>query len=82
MRAFTGTITPLVKRLQAAGIITRTRDLDDERRVPVDLTGKGREMGAEVRAVTGKIKSACQLTDEDMSILSHTLDALAGSALD
>jgi DNA-binding MarR family transcriptional regulator len=76
----TGTITPLVKRLQAAGIVTRTRDADDERRVLVDLTPKGRGLEAEVRAVTGKIKSACQLTDRDMDDLSHTLDALARAA--
>src|SRR5919112_2984244 len=34
----TGTITPLLKRLQASGMVTRTRDPADERRVLVDLT--------------------------------------------
>src|ERR671913_2148458 len=34
----TGTITPLVKRLEAAGFVTRSRDLNDERRVLVDVT--------------------------------------------
>ena len=73
----TGTITPLVKRLEAAGIVTRTRDSADERRVLVDLTQFGRSLEADVRAVTDKIKSACQLTDKDMNDLSCTLDALA-----
>src|SRR3954466_8848498 len=34
----TGTITPLVKRLESAGFVTRTRDVTDERRVLVELT--------------------------------------------
>ncbi|MFC7640335.1 MarR family winged helix-turn-helix transcriptional regulator [Streptosporangium lutulentum] len=34
----TGTITPLVKRLEASDMVTRTRDPRDERRVLVDLT--------------------------------------------
>src|SRR5688572_6037891 len=58
----TGTITPLVKRLEAAGLVTRTRDPGDERRVLVDLTKKGRELEGAVLGITGKIKSACQLT--------------------
>ncbi len=37
----TGTITPLLKRLDAAGMVTRTRDPADERRVRVDLTPRG-----------------------------------------
>src|SRR5688500_10848633 len=48
----TGTITPLLKRLNAAGLLTRTRDPDDERRVLVELTPRGRALEAEVRGVT------------------------------
>jgi MarR family transcriptional regulator, organic hydroperoxide resistance regulator len=73
----TGTITPLVKRLEAAGLVTRTRDPDDERRVLVDLTSRGRDLEAEVRGITVKIKSACQLTDAGMDDLRRTLEALA-----
>jgi len=42
-----GTLTPLCKRLEKAGVVTRTRDLDDERRVLIGLTEKGREMKAQ-----------------------------------
>jgi DNA-binding MarR family transcriptional regulator len=76
----TGTITPLVKRLEAAGFVTRTRDPKDERRVLVDLTKHGRELEADVRGVTDKIKSACQLTDEGVDGLRRTLEALAHPA--
>src|SRR3954466_5284197 len=47
----TGTITPLVKRMAAAGLVTRTRDLNDERRVMVDLTPRGRGLETEVRGI-------------------------------
>lgn len=76
----TGTITPLVKRLEAAGLVTRTRDPDDERRVLVDLTPRGRDLEVEVRGITNKIKSACQLMDAGVDDLRRTLDALAHPA--
>ena len=76
----TGTITPLVKRLEAAGLVTRTRDLNDERRVMVDLTSRGRGLEAEVRGITQKIKSACQLTDDGVADLRRTLEKLAHPA--
>ena len=76
----TGTITPLVKRLEAAGLVTRTRDPNDERRVMVDLTSRGRGLEAEVRGITQKIKSACQLTDDGVADLRRTLEKLAHPA--
>ena len=76
----TGTITPLLKRLEAADFVTRTRDPLDERRVLIDLTPKGRELEAEVRGVTDQIKSACQLTDKGVDELRRTLEALAHPA--
>ena len=76
----TGTITPLLKRLDAAGLVTRSRDPADERRVMVDLTPRGRATEAEIRGITDKIKSACQLTDQGVDDLRRTLEALAHPA--
>ncbi len=73
----TGTLTPLLKRLQAAGMVTRTRDVADERRVIIDLTKASRAIEADVRAVNGQIKAACQLSEAGMRDLRGTLDALA-----
>jgi DNA-binding MarR family transcriptional regulator len=67
----------LLKRLQAAGLVTRTRDRDDERRVFVDLTDASRALEAKVRAVNGKIEAACQLTEAEMQDLRRNLEALA-----
>ena len=76
----TGTITPLVKRLEVAGMVTRTRDPADERRVMVDLTAHGRSLEMPVRGVTSQIKTLCKLTDQDMYDLVLTLEALAHPA--
>ena len=73
----TGTITPLVKRLETAGMVTRTRDSADERRVTVNLTASSRELESELRGVTDKIQTACQLSDADIDDLRSRLEALA-----
>ena len=78
----TGTITPLVKRLEAAGMVSRVRDRTDERRVLVDLTAAGRRLESKVRGVTDQIKSACQLDDAGLHDLRRTLEGLAYPAVD
>lgn len=76
----TGTLTPLLKRLEAAGVITRTRDSSDERRVLIDLTEPSRAMEDELRSITDKIRTACQLTSEHLEELRCTLEGLARPA--
>ena len=56
------TITPLVKRLEQSGFVTRNRAVADERQVHVRLTQKGRD----VRDETGCLKDA-MLTKSGMS---------------
>ena len=48
----TGTLTPLLKRLEATGLLTRRRSKVDERRVMVALTDKGRRMKQQAADVT------------------------------
>ena len=78
----TGTLTPLLKRLQVAGMVTRTRDVNDERRVLVDLTKASRAIEADVRAVNGQIRSACQMSEAGIRDLQRTLEALGFPAAD
>lgn len=66
-----------VKRLDVAGVVTRTRDPADERRVLVELTPRGRALEAGIRGVAGKVRSACQLTDRSLDDLRLTLEGLA-----
>ena len=46
-----GTITPLIKRLEARGLVERRRDEDDERQVRIRLTGEGRALKARAAAI-------------------------------
>src|SRR3954470_859986 len=72
-----GTLTPLLKRLEVAGLVTRTRDSADERRVLIDLTDAGRALKDEACSVPEKIETACRLTNDQLAELRDTLDVLA-----
>lgn len=76
----TGTITPLLKRLEVAGRIVRMRDRADERRVLITLTDDGLALQSELWRVTEKIKSACQLSDAKLEELRDTLNNFAHPA--
>jgi len=71
-----GTLSPLLKRLEAAGYIKRQRGREDERRVDLALTEKGRAARAQARNVAAAIavKTGCSL-DQAQSLLSE-LNAL------
>src|SRR3954467_3013997 len=58
-----GTLTPLLKRLEAAEILQRTRSTEDERQVLIALTPKGHALKEKARAVPEGIlaSSACSL---------------------
>ena len=60
-----GTLTPLLKRLQAQGEITRKRDSVDERRVIVRLSDAGRKLKIKARKVPPQIASStgCELAE-------------------
>jgi DNA-binding MarR family transcriptional regulator len=60
-----GTLTPLLKRLQAQGDISRERDAVDERRVIVRLTDAGRKLKIKARKVPPQIARAtgCELAE-------------------
>ncbi len=49
------TVTPLVKRLEAAMLVTRTRNPKDERQVNVRLTNKGRKLRLDAQCLTDQL---------------------------
>lgn len=53
----TNTVTPLLKRMESMGILTRKRSGEDERKVVVHLTGKGKEMREAAAAIPEKLGS-------------------------
>src|SRR3990170_6046462 len=71
-----GTLTPLLKRLVSAGLVTRKRDAEDDRRVLINLTADGKAMREDVLSIPAKIESACKLTNQDLADLRDTLNNL------
>jgi DNA-binding MarR family transcriptional regulator len=49
------TLSPLLKRLEAAGLVTRKRKVDDERSLDVELTAAGRMLRSKAEAVPAQI---------------------------
>ena len=71
-----GTLTPLLKRLESAGLIKRTRSTEDERQVLIALTSQGQALREKARTVPQAIlaTSACSITE--LSALKNELVAL------
>ena len=78
----TGTITPLLKRLERSGLISRQRDARDERRVLVTFTATGEALRDDVLAVPDQIKTACQISDARTNELREALDGVGRFAVD
>jgi len=71
-----GTLTPLLKRLEAAGLVQRLRDSADERRVRVQLTRTGRALKRKAQAVPGTIACAAGCELDELAALTARLKAL------
>jgi MarR family transcriptional regulator, organic hydroperoxide resistance regulator len=71
-----GTLTPLLKRLEAAGLVQRLRDAGDERRVLVQLTNGGRALKARARSVPRQVLCATDCQIEEISRLTQRLKTL------
>jgi MarR family transcriptional regulator, organic hydroperoxide resistance regulator len=69
----TGTLSPLLKRLEALGMITRTRQAGDERSVLVALTPAGRALEADAVAVQKEVGAATGLSPEEIAELREVL---------
>ena len=71
-----GTLTPLLKRLEALGFVTRIRDVHDERRVHITLTAEGRRLKARALKVPGCIRDAAQCSMSELVQLKRQLHGL------
>lgn len=74
-----GTLSPLLKRLEASGYIRRARDRADERQVIVTLTGKGRAMQEEAGAIRMEIGRASGCSLAALEELNSTLQRLTAN---
>jgi MarR family transcriptional regulator, organic hydroperoxide resistance regulator len=71
-----GTLTPLLKRLEQAGLIKRTRSTADERQVLIDLTAQGQTLKDKARAVPPSILAASQCSVAELTAVKNEIVAL------
>lgn len=71
-----GTLTPLLKRLEAADLLQRRRDSVDERRVLVHLSAAGRALKARARGIPAAIGAAMACPVDEVVALTRQLHAL------
>ncbi|MGY1785498.1 MarR family winged helix-turn-helix transcriptional regulator [Geodermatophilus sp. SYSU D00698] len=71
-----GTLSPLLKRLTAAGLVTRHRRVEDERSVAIALTDAGRALRDRAFAISQDMICALDLDVESFSDLKQTLNVL------
>jgi len=68
-----GTLTPLLRRMETAGLLTRTRGTDDERTVRLRLTAAGVELEEHRDDVQCQIADAMGLHERDVAALQRLL---------
>jgi DNA-binding MarR family transcriptional regulator len=77
-----GTLTPLLKRMETAGLLTRTRAVDDERRVIVGLTAAGRALRRKAEGVPIAVACATGCELDELTALTAQLQALRANVAD
>ncbi|MFK2877638.1 MarR family winged helix-turn-helix transcriptional regulator [Rhodanobacter hydrolyticus] len=70
------TLTPLLKRLQAAGLLDRARSAEDERQVVITLTAEGRALKKRANAVPNEVLCAAGCEVDELRSLKRDLDRL------
>ena len=72
----TGTLSPLLKRLEGQGHVERRRQRADERRVDIHLTAAGRALQARAADIPARLAEATGLSPAELDGLRGTLDRL------
>jgi MarR family transcriptional regulator, organic hydroperoxide resistance regulator len=71
-----GTLTPLLKRMETAGLLKRTRSREDERQVIVALTPQGEGLKEKARSLPLSILAASQCSVAELVALQNEVEAL------
>jgi DNA-binding MarR family transcriptional regulator len=74
------TLSPLLKRLETAGLVTRSRDPDDERQLRIDLTAKGRALREQALNVPPSVVAKLGVSLGDLEELHKGLTTLNEAA--
>ena len=70
------TLTPLLKRLETAGLVARTRSNADERQVVISLTDSGRALAQQASVVQQQAQCAAACAPGDLLALKRQLETL------
>lgn len=73
------TLTPLLKRMEAAGLVTRTRNPKDEREVQLHLTAQGRALQSQAADVMQCVEQAVGLDGTTVEAIKTSIDAIRDS---
>lgn len=76
-----GTLTPLLKKMEAGGLLTRNRDKEDERSVIVELTEKGEQLKDQAATIPERISKCVPLSQEEAKELYHLLYKILGNTI-
>lgn len=71
-----GTLTPLLRRMEESGLVTRMRDADDERQVRISLTAKGKRLEAKAQSFPASIGAAASCSSAELQALRNLLSTL------
>ncbi|WP_346869255.1 MarR family transcriptional regulator [Clostridium sp. UBA5119] len=74
-----GTLTPLLKKLESMGLITRHRDVNDDRVVVIELTEAGLKLKSEILDVPGEVFCKLNISNDEAKELKRNLDNLLQS---
>src|SRR3984893_6775209 len=77
-----GTLTPLLKRLEGMGLVHRARDPRDERKVRLSLTDKGKELRRDALSIPGQIAAAMGRPADDLKAVRKELRRIRNSLLE
>ncbi len=70
------TLTPLLKRLETSGFITRSRSANDERQVIISLTEKGRKMQDAAAEIYNAVFCATDCSPSELTLMKKQLESL------
>ncbi|RBP05501.1 MarR family winged helix-turn-helix transcriptional regulator [Rossellomorea aquimaris] len=73
-----GTLTPMLKRMEANGLVERHRSVEDERSVVISLTNKGEAMKEKAACVPTQLLQRLEMDGEELERLDQTLTTILG----
>lgn len=72
-----GTLTPLLKRMEIKEFVTRIRSSNDERIVNISLTEKGKDLRVKAACIPTKMMESMDISMEDLMLLKNIISKIS-----